>query len=99
MRRGGWTWLFALATAILVANAAGAQAERPRYDVRVFARIGDPGQPEPIAIGAEGNVYVGTNQQDQGGENAPSRVFVFSPAGADNTVLLRARSHLSRDRT
>jgi sugar lactone lactonase YvrE len=73
--------LAAVVIAILLAMPAAAQAQRPRYDVRVFARIGDPGQPEPIAIGADGNVYVGTNQQGLGDAGAPSQIFVFSPTG------------------
>jgi sugar lactone lactonase YvrE len=73
--------LVLLALAVLLAIPTAAEAERSRYDVRVFARVGDPGQPEPIAIGADGNAYVGTNQQGLGDAGAPSRVFVFSPAG------------------
>jgi sugar lactone lactonase YvrE len=49
--------------------------------VRVFARVGNPGQPEPIAIGPDGRVYVGTNQQQRGATQAPSKVFAFTPDG------------------
>ena len=54
---------------------------RERLDIRLFARVGPPGQPEPVAIGPDGNVYVGTNQLERGERDAPSKVFVYSPAG------------------
>ena len=61
---------------------AGAWAqERQFLDVRVFARVGNPGQPEPVAIGPDGRVYVGTNQQQRGDSRAPSKVFAFAPDG------------------
>src|SRR3712207_3218121 len=71
--------LMALA-AVMPAAPAPAQ-ERPFLDVRVFARVGNPGQPEPVAIGPDGRVYVGTNQQQRGDTHAPSKVFAFSPDG------------------
>ena len=49
--------------------------------MRVFARVGNPGQPEPVAIGPDGRVYVGTNQQQRGDSRAPSKVFAFAPDG------------------
>ena len=44
-------------------------------------RSGQPGQPEPVAIGPDGRVYVGTNQLGHGDTDAPSKIFAFSPAG------------------
>jgi sugar lactone lactonase YvrE len=75
----------AIQAAIVVAllslfSAAPAEA-RDRLDIRLFARVGNPGQPEPIAIGPDGLVYVGTNQLERGDRGAPSRVFVYSPLG------------------
>lgn len=74
-----------LATA-LVATIAVAVAEAPaqardRLDIRLFARVGSPGQPEPIAVGPDGLVYVATNQQGKGDADQPSKVFAFSQAG------------------
>jgi hypothetical protein len=73
----------ALAFALLAAApAAGAQAPRKPLDVRVFARVPSPGQPEPVAIGPDGNVYVGTNQLGKGdAAAAPSKIFVFDQDG------------------
>src|SRR4051794_40186399 len=69
--------LLAIALTPLVAAST-----RERLDVRVFARVPSPGQPEPIAIGPHRRrVYVGTNQQGKGGADAPSKVFVFSRRG------------------
>jgi hypothetical protein len=69
---------------LLAALAAPAQAREP-LDIRVFAKIGDPGQPEPVAIGPDNRVYVGTNQLGHGDADAPSKVFAFSRRG----VLVR----------
>ena len=44
----------------------------------MFTKIGPPGQPEPVAIGPDGRVYVGTNQLGHGDADAPSKVFAFS---------------------
>ena len=49
--------------------------------MRVFARVGNPGQPEPVAIGPDGRVYVGTNQQQRGDSGVPSKVFAFTAGG------------------
>ena len=68
---------------LLVASAvapAFAQ-DRPRLDVDVFARVGSPGQPEAIAVAPNGTVYVGTNQQQRGDSELPSRIFAYSPRG------------------
>ena len=41
-------------------------------------RVGPPGQPEPIAVGPDGRIYVGTNQLSHGDAHAPSKVFAYS---------------------
>jgi sugar lactone lactonase YvrE len=69
-----------LATLTLVFVPA-ALASRPPLDIRVFARVPAPGQPEPVAIGPDRRIYVGTNQQGNGDSAAPSKVFVFSRRG------------------
>jgi hypothetical protein len=43
--------------------------------------VGEPGQPEPVAIGRHRRVFVGTNQQGKGEADAPSKVFVYSRRG------------------
>ena len=68
---------FATSLLLLVALTAPAQAREP-LDIRVFARIGVAGQPEPVAIGPDNRVYVGTNQLGHGDADAPSKVFAFS---------------------
>ncbi len=57
--------------------AAPAQAREP-LDIGVFTKIGEPGQPEPVAIGPDNRVYVGTNQLGHGDADAPSKVFAYS---------------------
>ncbi len=69
-----------LAAALLTAVAAPALGREP-LDISVFARIGPPGQPEPIAVGPDGRVYVGTNQLGHGDADAPSKIFAFSSDG------------------
>ncbi|HWH32180.1 MAG TPA: SMP-30/gluconolactonase/LRE family protein [Egibacteraceae bacterium] len=71
----------ALALVSLVPPGALAQEERELYDVRLFAQIGMPGQPEGIAVGRDGTVYVGTHNYGKGDAEAPSKIFAYSPAG------------------
>jgi SMP-30/Gluconolactonase/LRE-like region len=70
----------AIVLCALVAAAPEAVA-RDRLDIRLFTRVGPPGQPEPVAIGPDGLIYVGTNQLGRGDADAPSRIFVFSRRG------------------
>jgi sugar lactone lactonase YvrE len=68
--------------ALALLPPASAEAEREPLDVRVFARVPDPGQPEAIAVGPRHRrIYVGTNQQGRGDADAPSRVFAYSRRG------------------
>jgi sugar lactone lactonase YvrE len=70
-----------LAGASVLALAVPAEGREP-LDVRVFARVPNPGQPEPVAIGPHRRrIYVGTNQLGKGDADAPSKVFAFSPRG------------------
>ena len=71
--------LIGLLTLLLVASVAPALAREP-LDIQVFTKIGQPGQPEPVAIGPDGRVYVGTNQLGHGDADAPSKIFAFSRA-------------------
>jgi SMP-30/Gluconolactonase/LRE-like region len=70
----------ALVTLLLAAPSTPGLARAP-LDIELFARIGPPGQPEPVAIGPDGRVYVGTNQLGHGDADAPSKIFAFSPGG------------------
>jgi sugar lactone lactonase YvrE len=69
--------LLALTPALALAD----DARREPLDLRVFTKVGKPGQPEPIAIGPDRLVYVATNQLGNGDADAPSKVFVYSPRG------------------
>src|SRR5919106_6803445 len=74
-----------LLAVIVLAGAAAAPGwaqERERLDIRLFARVPNPGQPEPIAVATDGTIYVGTNQIGRGDASAPSKVFAYSPEGA-----------------
>jgi sugar lactone lactonase YvrE len=69
-----------LAAGAVVAPAA--QAAREPLDIRVFARVGPPGQPEPVAVGPKRRrIFVGTNQQGKGDAEAPSRIFAYDREG------------------
>lgn len=70
----------ALIALLLAAPSAPASAREP-LDIRLFAKVGPPGQPEPVAVGPDGRVYVGTNQLGHGDADAPSRIFAFSARG------------------
>lgn len=69
-------------SAAVIGSATASAAERAPLDVRLFARVPSPGQPEPIAIGPNRRrVFVGTNQQGKGDADAPSRIFVYTRKG------------------
>ncbi|MEK6276617.1 MAG: hypothetical protein AABM29_01195 [Actinomycetota bacterium] len=73
--------LLVLAALLPVGAVAGGSHARESLDLRVFARIPAPGQPEPIAIDSRRRVYVGTNQLGKGDADAPSKIFVYSRFG------------------
>jgi sugar lactone lactonase YvrE len=76
-----WAGPFALLAALTLAGVAIPAETRPPLDIRLFAKIGDPGLPEPVAIGPHKRVYIGTNQQGNGDAHAPSKIFAFSKRG------------------
>jgi sugar lactone lactonase YvrE len=80
MARRAFAPLLTALVALVIAPAAPA-ANREPLDIRIFARIPNPGQPEPVAIGPRKRVFVGTNQQGKGGADAPSKIFVYSRKG------------------
>jgi hypothetical protein len=80
MARRALAPLLAALVALVIAPAAPA-ANREPLDIRIFARIPNPGQPEPVAIGPRKRVFVGTNQQGKGDADAPSKIFVYSRKG------------------
>lgn len=81
LRAGVPVGLVALGALVATAVAPPIAGAREPLDIRVFARVGQPGQPEAIAIGRDRTVYVGTNQQERGDSRAPSRIFAYSPTG------------------
>jgi sugar lactone lactonase YvrE len=80
---GCWLRLAALVACLVVVPAANAQA-RGYLDVRLFAHVPAPGQPEGIAVAADGTVYVGTSPKDLLGLDGrpPSKLFAFNPDGS-----------------
>jgi sugar lactone lactonase YvrE len=92
-----WLALFVLAALLPVGAAAGASKAREPLDLRVFARVPEPGQPEPIAIGRRGRVYVGTNQLGHGDADAPSKIFVYSRFGELRREYVVEGQNLSED--
>jgi sugar lactone lactonase YvrE len=90
-------WVVA-ACALVIATSASAGSGRQPLDVRVFARVPNPGQPEPIAVGPHRRrIYVGTNQQGKGEAGAPSKVFVYSRKGRLVRDIQLRRQDLSDD--
>lgn len=68
--------------ALALAIPASAGAARQPLDIRVFARVPEPGQPEPVVVGPHHRrIFVGTNQQGKGDADAPSRIFVYTREG------------------
>jgi sugar lactone lactonase YvrE len=79
-RWAGWSRI-GVALAVLVLAAPASALAREPLDIEVFTRVGPPGQPEPIAIGPDGRIYVGTNQLGHGDKDAPSKIFAYSLHG------------------
>jgi hypothetical protein len=73
--------LLAAALVLFVLAASTPAVAREPLDITVFTRVGQPGQPEPIAIGPDERIYVGTNQLMHGDADAPSKIFAYSPQG------------------
>jgi DNA-binding beta-propeller fold protein YncE len=90
---------FAMATllsTLTLVFAPAALASRTPLDIRVFARVPTPGQPEPVAVGPDRRIYVGTNQQDDGDSSAPSEVFVYSRQGHLRRAIELRRQRLDQ---
>jgi sugar lactone lactonase YvrE len=86
-----------LAVGSVTLASAGVETRR-HLDIRVFARVPEPGQPEPIAIGpGRRHVFVGTNQQGKGDADAASKVFVYSRQGRRLGAIELRRQDLSDD--
>jgi len=68
--------------ALALGASAPATASRVPLDIRVFAHVPPPGQPEPVVVGPHHRrIFVGTNQQGKGDAAAPSRVLVYTRGG------------------
>lgn len=78
-------FLGAIALMSIVAMApiatAGGSADRDWLDIRVFARIPDPGYPEGIVVAPNGTVYVATHQHGLEPPGPPSKIFAYSRDG------------------
>lgn len=70
-----------VALSLLAPPAASASAARPLDDVRVFSRVGSPGQPEGILVARDGTVYVSTHNYGKGDSDLPSQVFAYDRDG------------------
>ncbi len=66
--------------ALALAAAAFAQQRAP-LDIQIFAAVPEPGQPEGIAVDADGNVFVGTHANAAGTSTAPSKLFEYDSDG------------------
>ena len=70
------------ACALALGVPASVGATREPLDIQVFARVPEPGQPEPVVVGPHHRrIFVGTNQQGKGDAHSPSRVFVYTREG------------------
>jgi hypothetical protein len=96
MTRRAAAALVAALTAVVVAPSAPA-ADREPLDIRIFARIPAPGQPEPVAIGPREQVFVGTNQQGKGDADARSKIFVYSRDGRPIRAIELRGQNLAQD--
>jgi len=50
--------------------------------ISLFTRVGPPGAPGGLAVGADGTVYVTTDNGTSRGDPGPSRIFAFQPDGS-----------------
>src|SRR5436853_4190791 len=72
----------ALILTLLAAAAYPATADATtKGTLTRFARVPDPGSPEPVLIAPDGSVYTATLNAESGDTSAPSKVFHFSADG------------------
>ena len=76
--------LIGLAAALVALTTAapqvGAETSRPRWDTRVFAKVGSPGYPANVYAHPNGRVYAGT-YTNLLGDKIRSKVFEWSASG------------------
>ena len=68
--------------------APSGPAAPPVGTAAVFAPVGAPGAPDGIAVGADGTVYVATNNGSTQGETGASRILTFSRMGTPGHSLI-----------
>jgi sugar lactone lactonase YvrE len=79
--------LLTLAVLAGTGPSASVAEQRAPLDTRVFAQVGEPGHPDPIAVDHNRTVYVGSltsfSEMTAGRNdtNAPSEVWAFGPDG------------------
>ena len=56
--------------------------DRPPLDIQIFATVPEPGQPEGIAVRADGHVFVGTHASAASTSGPPSKLFEYGLDGA-----------------
>src|SRR2546421_11800713 len=78
--RRGPAALVAAGVALALALAPGAGA-RNRFDTRVLAHVGDPGNPALSLVAPDRTIYVGTFTNSSGTDTGPSKVFAYAPNG------------------
>lgn len=69
-----------LAALVLAAPAAHAQ-ERAKYDVRLLAKVPEPGSPSYALVAPDRTIYVGSFKSSDDMPNGPSKVFAYTPDG------------------
>lgn len=72
--------VLALALAVAALPAAGAHAERPRWDTRTLAVVPPPGFPARAYVAPSGRIYEGT-YDNPAGDTVPSHVFEYLADG------------------
>src|SRR5436305_5249082 len=73
--------LAVLVAAVSIAATATPAATETKGTLHLFARVPDPGSPEPVLIAPDGSVYTATLNAESGDTSAPSKVFHFSADG------------------
>ena len=71
----------ALLLALLPIAPLLAAPDRPPLDIQIFATVPEPGQPEGIAVAADGRVFVGTHTSAASTSGPPSKLFEYDAGG------------------